>query len=133
MAAQPGDGDRQGPRQAPGGGRRGGRLHRQFQGGQPSDDPGRRESTALRGFTDLFDAEGQEIHIKPAADYVLLSTEVSYATVVAAARAYGEVAIGYRSGRGAGGLGETGIVLNPPKSGNLIFQPGDMVIVLADG
>ncbi|WP_162642071.1 potassium transporter TrkA [Streptosporangium sp. 'caverna'] len=83
-----------------------------------------------RLFADLFDAGGQEIYIKPAADYVRLSAPVRYATVVAAARAYGEVAIGYRSGRTAG---ETGIVLNPPKSECLTFRAGDMVIVLADG
>jgi ion channel POLLUX/CASTOR len=80
-------------------------------------------------FADLFNVGGQEIYIKPAADYVRLSTQISYATVVAAARAYGEVAIGYRSGRTAG---KTGIVLNPPKSDYLTFQSGDMVIVLAD-
>ncbi|WP_433243666.1 CASTOR/POLLUX-related putative ion channel [Streptosporangium sp. CA-135522] len=77
-------------------------------------------------FADLFDAGGQEIYIKPAEDYVRLSTPVNHATVVAAARAYEEVAIGYRSGG-------SGIVLNPPKSRELTFQPGDMVIVLAGG
>jgi ion channel POLLUX/CASTOR len=80
-------------------------------------------------FADLFNVGGQEIYIKPATDYVRLFTQVSYATVVAAARAYGEVAIGYRRGRTAG---ETGIVLNPPKGDYLTFQSGDMVIVLAD-
>ncbi|MFF5208676.1 potassium transporter TrkA [Streptosporangium sp. NPDC000396] len=86
-----------------------------------------------RLFADLFDAGGQEIYIKPAEDYVRLSAPVSYATVVAAARAYDEVVIGYRSDRTATGLDEGGIILNPPKSSDVTFEPGDMVIVLAAG
>ncbi|GAA3111357.1 CASTOR/POLLUX-related putative ion channel [Streptosporangium carneum] len=82
-------------------------------------------------FADLFDAGGQEIYIRPADDYVRLSTPVDYATVVAAARAYGEVAIGYRTECLSGGAG--GIALNPPKSRRLTFEPGDAVIVLAGG
>ena len=130
MAAHPGNGDRQRLRQASRGGHRGGRLHRQLQNHQPSDDSDCREPAALPAVRRPVRRRGQEIYIKPAADYVRLSAPVRYATVVAAARAYGEVAIGYRSGRTAG---ETGIVLNPPKSECLTFRPGDMVIVLADG
>ncbi|MET8337872.1 NAD-binding protein [Streptosporangium canum] len=84
-------------------------------------------------FADLFDAGGQEIYIRPAEDYVRLSAPVNYATVVAAARAYDEVAIGYRAAGAATGAVGGGIVLNPPKSTDLTFHPGDAVIVLADG
>ncbi|MFF4992561.1 potassium transporter TrkA [Streptosporangium saharense] len=80
-------------------------------------------------FTDLFASGGQEISIRPAGDYVRLSAPVDYATVVAAARAYGEVAIGYRGDRTARGDG--GVVLNPPKSRKVVFESDDAVIVLS--
>ncbi|MEV7010549.1 potassium transporter TrkA [Streptosporangium sp. NPDC051022] len=84
-------------------------------------------------FTDLFDAGGQEIYIRPADAYVRLSVPVDYATVVAAAQAYGEVALGYRMDCTATAHSGGGIVLNPPKSRRLTFEPGDSVIVLAGG
>ncbi|MEV8631916.1 potassium transporter TrkA [Streptosporangium sp. NPDC051023] len=84
-------------------------------------------------FADLFDSGGQEVYIRPAGDYVRLSAPVDYATVVAAAGAYGEVAIGYRrEGTGRDG-DDNGITLNPPKSRRLTFEPDDAVIVLAGG
>ena len=42
-------------------------------------------------FTDLFDAEGTEIYLKPAADYVTPGREVTYATIVEAARRISEL------------------------------------------
>ncbi|MFI7534869.1 potassium transporter TrkA [Streptosporangium sp. NPDC049376] len=80
-------------------------------------------------FTDLFAAGGQEVSLRPAGDYVRLSVPVDYATVVAAARAYGEIAIGYRGDRTARGDG--GVVLNPPKSRKVVFEADDAVIVLS--
>src|SRR5207244_13161439 len=46
-------------------------------------------------FQDLFDAEGNELYLKPAGDYVELERPVSFYTVVEAARRRGEVASGY--------------------------------------
>ncbi|MFD0883901.1 potassium transporter TrkA [Streptosporangium algeriense] len=80
-------------------------------------------------FTDLFASGGQEVSIRPAGDYVRLSVPVDYATVVAAARAYGEIAIGYRVDRTARGDGD--VVLNPPKSRKVVFEADDAVIVLS--
>ena len=55
------------------------------------------ENKALNAvFTDLFDPEGAELYLKPAQDYVRLDREVSFATVVEAARRRGEIAIGFR-------------------------------------
>lgn len=84
-------------------------------------------------FDDLFDPEGSEIYLKPAASYVQLGRAVSFATVVEAARRRGEVAIGYRL-RGVevtGGLAQ-GVRVNPPKSEPIAFGEHDGVIVLAE-
>lgn len=84
-------------------------------------------------FDDLFDPEGSEIYLKPAASYVQLGRAVSFATVVEAARRRGEVAIGYRL-RGVevtGGLAQ-GVRVNPPKSEPVAFGENDCVIVLAE-
>jgi voltage-gated potassium channel Kch len=84
-------------------------------------------------FDDLFDPEGSEIYLKPAAAYVEPGRPVTFATVVAAARRRGEVAIGYRR-RGAevgGGLAQ-GVRVNPPKDEVVTFAASDSVIVLAE-
>jgi voltage-gated potassium channel Kch len=89
---------------------------------QLSENP---ELNAL--FTDLFDAEGSAIGLKPAPWYVRES-DVPYARVVAAARARGEAAIGYRIARGPDG--EPEIVMNPPKSKIVWLGGADRVIVI---
>lgn len=82
---------------------------------------------------DIFDADGSEIYLKPALDYVVESKEVSYATIVAAARARSEVAIGYRIARQATDKGQAfGVSVNPSKSARLKFGKDDRVIVLAE-
>jgi voltage-gated potassium channel Kch len=50
----------------------------------------------MRVFEDLFDADGSEIYLKPAGNYVKTGTPVNFYTVLEAARRRGEVAIGYR-------------------------------------
>ncbi len=47
-------------------------------------------------FSDLLDTQGQEIYLKPAADYVETGKPVNFYTITEAARRRGEVAIGYR-------------------------------------
>jgi len=78
-------------------------------------------------FADLFDAEGAEIYIRDASHYLRPSADLTFATVVAAARLRGEVAIGYR-------LAEDGdgprIVLNPDKAA--ILPPIDKLVVLSN-
>lgn len=88
------------------------------------------ESRELAGvFAELFDPAGAEIYLKPAADYVRPGAEITFATLVVAARARGEVAIGYRSTAPGG----SGVVLNPAKTAPLRLAPTDHVIVLAEG
>lgn len=92
------------------------------------------ENKALnRIFNDLLDPEGVEIYLKPASDYIKPGATVSFYTVVQAAGARGEVAIGYRIQ-----VEETnkdhayGVVVNPDKSKPITFVAGDRVIVLAE-
>jgi hypothetical protein len=57
----------------------------------------------------------------------------TYATVVDAARRRGETAIGYRDSRLADDVASRfGVVLNPPKTRELVLTGADRVIVIAD-
>jgi hypothetical protein len=79
-------------------------------------------------FADLFDVEGSAIALQPATWYVT-SGQVPFRRVVAAARARGESAIGYRSEHGPGGLPV--VVLNPHKRDLVTLGGGDQVVVIA--
>ncbi|MFG1688265.1 potassium transporter TrkA [Nonomuraea sp. NPDC049269] len=83
-------------------------------------------------FEYLFDAEGSEIYLKPATDYVHPGMTVSFATVIASARMRGETAIGYRLQVESTAPPNFGVVLNPGKSDPVTLGPRDMVIVLAE-
>jgi len=83
-------------------------------------------------FSDLFDADGAEIYLKPVADYVCLGESVNFYTVIEAARRKNETAIGYRL------LNEVanaelfyGVHINPHKSELINFDINDKIIVLA--
>ncbi len=92
------------------------------------------ENKALNAiFTDIFDAEGSEIYLRPAARYVTPGRAVSFYTVVEAARRRGEVAIGYRVRAQAGDAAQAyGIVVNPAKSKPVTLAPDDHIIVFAE-
>jgi hypothetical protein len=79
-------------------------------------------------FTDLFDAEGSAIGLKPAMWYVRENGAVPFARVVAAARGRGEVALGYRRAHGPDGGPE--VVMNPAKSVSVTLGPQDQVVVV---
>ena len=82
---------------------------------------------------DLLDAEGAEIYLRPAADYVRLGAEVTFATIVEAARRRGETAIGYRSAADSGDSGRNfGVTVNPAKSRTFTPAERDRVVVLAE-
>ncbi|UQX03699.1 NAD-binding lipoprotein [Streptomyces sp. RerS4] len=84
-------------------------------------------------FAELFDAEGNELHLKPVADYVRTGVEVTFATVVESARRRRECAVGYRL-RAEAGVGPAhGVRVNPDKRQPVRFGDGDWVIVLAEG
>ena len=86
-------------------------------------------------FDDLLDEDGSEIYMRPVGDYVDLDQPVSFYTIAEAARRRGETAIGYRRRRPDDAvdnrnMGE--VVVNPPKSERLSYEPEDRVIVLAE-
>jgi voltage-gated potassium channel Kch len=83
-------------------------------------------------FAELFAAEGSEVYLRPAADYVQLGRVLTYATVVEAARRRREVALGYRLKEGEADPSPGGFQINPPKSGRVAFDEDDRVIVLAE-
>jgi len=80
-------------------------------------------------FDDLFDADGSEIYLKPAGEYVKADMAVEFCTVTEAARRRGEVAIGYAKSNSGTGV-ETR--LNPAKSESVSLGAGDRVIVIAE-
>jgi len=84
-------------------------------------------------FEDLLGAEGSEIYLKPATDYVRVGELTDFATAVEAARRRNEVAIGYRRAAEAGDVAKGfGVVINPPKSSSVAFADADRLIVLAE-
>jgi voltage-gated potassium channel Kch len=90
------------------------------------------ENQNLAGvFAELFAAEGSEIYLRPAGEYVELGRELTFATVVEAARRRREVAVGYRINEGEDDPTEAGFEINPAKSARLSFDADDRVIVLA--
>jgi voltage-gated potassium channel Kch len=86
----------------------------------------------LAVFNDLFDADGSELYLKPAADYIQLHRPLSFYTVVEAAKQHGQCAIGYRIGAKAKEPGtQYGVRVNPRKSELITFAPEDRIIVVA--
>ncbi|RRS00117.1 CASTOR/POLLUX-related putative ion channel [Glycomyces terrestris] len=83
-------------------------------------------------FGNLFSAEGSEIYLKPADHYVRPGVPVNFYTVAESARRRGETAIGYRVVAEAQRAPSYGVHLNPDKSVQMMLQPGDKIIVLAE-
>ena len=83
-------------------------------------------------FATLYSAEGSELYLKPADDYVKAGSEVNFYTVVEAARRKGEVAIGYRVKALANDAGaHYGVRINPVKAERVRFEHDDRIIVIA--
>ncbi len=84
-------------------------------------------------FADLFDPEGSEIYLKPAANYVEPGKPVNFYSVMEAAKRQGETALGYRVLAQANDASRAyGVVLNPDKSVPVTFAEQDRIIVLAE-
>ncbi|MFE1874195.1 NAD-binding lipoprotein [Streptomyces sp. NPDC059496] len=83
-------------------------------------------------FEELFEAEGNELHLKPVADYVRTDREVAFATLVESARRRRECAVGYRLRAGAATGPAYGVRLNPDKRQRVRFGEHDWLIVLAE-
>ncbi|MFF4387380.1 NAD-binding lipoprotein [Streptomyces sp. NPDC001552] len=83
-------------------------------------------------FEELFEAEGNELHLKPVADYVRTDREVTFATLVESARRRRECAVGYRLRAGTATGPAYGVRLNPDKRQRVRFGEHDWLIVLAE-
>lgn len=81
----------------------------------------------------LFEAEGSEIYLKEASQFVQTGVEVDFYAVLESAARQGQTAIGYRIIRDAYDEGKTyGVKLNPKKSDKVRFVEGDKVVVLGE-
>lgn len=84
-------------------------------------------------FQELFDAEGAELYLKPATEYIQPGQALNFYTIVEAARRRNEIAVGYRLQTHAYDPTQSyGVKLNPPKSQMVTFSKEDRIIVLAD-
>jgi hypothetical protein len=87
-------------------------------------------------FDELFAADGSELYMRPAADYVQLEQSITFSTLVESAMRRGEVAIGYRRmddvEDGDGGGSGLGVYVNPAKSKSIVLSESDRVVVLAE-
>ena len=86
-----------------------------------------------RVFADLFDGTGAAVALHPVERYVPLGAS-DFESVLAAARNWGVVAIGYRAANPGGGSAALagGIRVNPSKSENINFEAGDMIVVIVN-
>jgi voltage-gated potassium channel Kch len=75
-------------------------------------------------FDQLFAPGGASVGLWPAAPYGADGSPRPFAALVAAARACGQVAMGYRRQDGS-------LVLNPPKDAVVDLAPGDQLVLLA--
>jgi voltage-gated potassium channel Kch len=84
-------------------------------------------------FEGLISAEGSELYLRPATDYVKPGVPLNFYTMVEAARRRGEVAVGYRlAAETANPAASYGVYLNPEKSRRIAFSDDDRLIVLAE-
>ncbi len=87
----------------------------------------------MRVFEDLFDADGSEIYIKPAKEYVKVGEPMNFYTILESAARKNEVAIGYRVIKEAKEANKGyGVYVNPRKSDMFTLTDKDMVIVLSE-
>lgn len=87
----------------------------------------------MRVFEDLFDADGSEIYIKPASEYVSIGEKVNFYTILESAALKNEVAIGYRIYSKSKDVNyDYGVVVNPKKSEYFELTDKDEIIVLSE-
>lgn len=81
----------------------------------------------------LFEADGSEIYLKPALNYVLPDTKTNFYTILESAARKNEVAIGYRIvGDERDASKHYGVKINPKKDEEFILTANDKVIVLSE-
>lgn len=84
-------------------------------------------------FTDIFNADGSEIYLKPIRNYVKTGAAVNFYTLVEAARRCNQTAIGYRLAADANRAGRNyGVHINPNKAQEVLFNEDDKLIVLSE-
>ena len=84
-------------------------------------------------FNDIFDADGSEIYMKPATNYIKPGVSVNFYTIVESAKRKNEVAIGYRIAEYANDASKAyGVVVNPVKSESITYTETDKIIVIAE-
>jgi len=82
---------------------------------------------------DIFDADGSEIYLKPATEYVNVGVPLNFYTVTESARQLGHCAIGYKQDAFEGDASKAfGVVVNPAKSEMVTFTDRDKIIVLSE-
>lgn len=91
----------------------------------------------MRVFDELLDADGAEIYIKPASDYIKMGENgrvtTNFYTILESAARQNEVAIGYRLMHEAKNAEKGyGVVVNPRKSEEVTFTNKDRVIVVSE-
>jgi antitoxin (DNA-binding transcriptional repressor) of toxin-antitoxin stability system len=85
-------------------------------------------------FRDMFDADGAEVYLRPATDYVDPGRPVTFATLQAAAQTRSEVALGYRvAARAKDAAAQYGVVMNPGREAAVTLAAEDLLVVLAEG
>jgi len=88
-----------------------------------------RDQGEMRVASQMLARQGVDIAFKPIEHYVAIEAPLNFYTLVDAARQRGEVAIGIK--RRGGGRPEAGqLLLNPRKTQQLEFIPGDQIVVL---
>ena len=78
-------------------------------------------------FNELLQAEGSEIHIRPASNYVKLNVEMDFYAVTEILKNKNEIAIGYKKQN----ENTFDIITNPLKSEKITFTSEDAIITLA--
>lgn len=87
----------------------------------------------MRVFEDLFDADGSEIYIKPAKEYVKIGEPLNFYTILESAARKNEVAIGYRVIKESKDASKGyGVYVNPKKSETFTLSAEDRIIVLSE-
>ncbi|MEY4397410.1 MAG: hypothetical protein RLZZ40_1166, partial [Actinomycetota bacterium] len=83
-------------------------------------------------FTDLFDADGASVNMRPIEEYAPLKKKVAFSQLVAAGVARNESVIGYRVAANSRDGAAQGVVLNPAKGSEFTPAEGDSIIVVGN-
>jgi len=84
-------------------------------------------------FDDLFDADGSEIYLKPAGDYITPGSTTDFYTILESAARKGHVPIGYRIKSESYNVDKAyGVYVNPQKSKTITLKEEDKIIVIAE-